>query len=383
MDYIKNLLKQFRKGNLNEHKKQLLYRWLDEFNHPDATPLEEHELQKSLLSFKERMAQDQAVKPAFILHMPVRLFRRIAAAASLLLLFSAGFYFFYRNSHLEADIVTNILPGGKKALLTLSNGITVNLDSIQPGNIITDSGFTIEKKANGELYYHSTGNRATGATSAMNVISTPRGGEYTVFLPDGSSIVLNYESTLRYPIAFSKEKREVQLLKGEAFFNIAKVKAGKQPVPFFVTVNNQVVKVLGTQFNINTYESAYISTTLIEGSVQVSAEKESFNKTLKPGQQLLFNKTDQTMRVKEVPLEGVTAWKEGFFYFENASLQTVLDAYSRWYNIEVENKHPNAEQSDAFYGKIPRNTNLHTALNILKTTTGINYKMENRKLIIY
>lgn len=271
-------------------------------------------------------------------------------------------------------------PGGPKALLTLSNGSVIDLDSIVNGSFVEDDGIIIEKDTDGQLIYRLASGGTDAATYAFNTISTPRGGEYKIVLPDGSRVWLNAASSLRYPLIFNADRREVELLEGEAYFEINKSIRSQKNIPFIVHAQEQELEVLGTRFNINTYLHTQVFTTLIEGSVKAGFKQSTQRQFLKPGQQLHLNAKSNTTSISDVSLDPILAWKDGLFYFENASLEVVLDEFSRWYDIDIEIKDKTKKYN--FFGKIPRNTNLSTALAILRTT-GVDYKIEKRKLIIY
>src|SRR5690606_30804873 len=150
-------------------------------------------------------------------------------------------------------------------------GSTIELDQIANGAIAEQGSVRISKSKDGSIVYEveSTKNITSIPSSTFNTISTPRGGQYKVILPDGSQVWLNAGSTLRYPTSFTMDKRKVELT-GEAYFEIASKTRGGNRVPFIVATANQEVEVLGTVFNISSYaEDKTTKTTLLEGSVRI------------------------------------------------------------------------------------------------------------------
>src|SRR6185312_1588485 len=191
-------------------------------------------------------------------------------------------------------------------------------------------------------------------------------------LSDGSKVWLNAESAITFPTAFTGNERKVTI-KGEAYFEVAH-DASK---PFQVTVNGMQVQVLGTHFNINAYEDDdYIKTTLLQGSVKVTKGNESV--LIAPGEQAKVNNASGDIKIKkDVDLDEAVAWKNGFFYFSHADLQTVLRQFSRWYDVDVE--YEGVLPKRLFEGKIQRSLNLSEALRILETND-VHFKIMGKKI---
>ncbi len=307
---------------------------------------------------------------------------RIAVAASIALLLSAAGWL-WLNRTPSAGIVKiapkpanagDILPGGNKAVLTLDDGSTIMLDSTSNGIVAQQGGATILKRDNGQLAYDVL---QKGFQKVLyNTLSTPRGGQYQLVLPDGSKVWLNSGSTIRYPTNFTGKERRIDL-SGEAYFEVVKNAA----MPFKVNVNGKTeVAVLGTHFNINSYtDEPAINTTLLEGSVRVTELETHDTRLIAPGEQAQLKVNGQIYVNKNVNIEQVMAWKNGIFNFDDADLPTVLRQLSRWYDVDIvyEGTIPQRE----FGGKMQRDLNLSQILRILEKNN-VHYKTEKRKLII-
>ena len=307
--------------------------------------------------------------------------KRIAVAASLLIIPSVG-YFVLRPTHVSPStksIATinasknDMMPGGQKALLTLSDGSQIVLDSASNGLLSKQGGTKIIKLANGQVEYTAS---TLGSTQTLyNTMSTPAGGQYQITLPDGSKVWLNASSSIHYPTAFLEKERRVTIT-GEAYFEIAK-NANK---PFIVKVyNGAEVKVLGTHFNVKSYaDEDEIQTTLLEGSINIYNGLK--NNLLVPGNQAKIDKSGVIKVQADADLEEVVAWKNGNFQFNSADIKSVLRQAARWYNIEVVYLgKPSTE--NRFTGKIPMSVNLSRLLRWLEYSD-VHFKLDGKKLIV-
>jgi transmembrane sensor len=249
-------------------------------------------------------------------------------------------------------------------MLTLSNGTKIVLDDARNGKIANQSNISITKTNGNQLVYaiapgNSVANNGQQAYQLQNTISTPNGGQYALILPDGTKVMLNAASSLTYPAAFRGKERVVQL-NGEAYFEVAKNK----DMPFIVKSGSQTVEVLGTHFNINAYrDEASIKTTLLEGSVRVSA---GANSTLiVPGQQASTRESNAGEISKyTVDVDKETAWKDGLFSFQNEDLKSIMRQVARWYDVKV--VYAGNLPNEKFIGEISRTSNLSDVFKILE-----------------
>ncbi|MBO9631481.1 MAG: FecR domain-containing protein [Chitinophagaceae bacterium] len=308
--------------------------------------------------------------------------RKLAVAAVLLL--SGGALWLSMRDHSndpvkEKEIVaiTNDLPPGRSgAILQLADGSSIVLDSAGNGLVATQGGAEIRKLPNGELVYKA--GKSGNAESMLNTMSTPKGRQFQLSLPDGTKVWLNAGSSITYPVAFTGKTRTVSV-KGEVYFDVAT----KAAQPFRVqTTAGLNIEVLGTAFNINAYEDmGSVNTTLIEGAVKLSATGSSQPATiLKPGQELSMNKEDKKMQLNEQADIGKTiAWKNGYFNFEGSNVEEVMKELERWYDVEV--VYEGAIPKKEFVGEMNRQLSLATVLKAL-SGTGINFKLEGKKLTV-
>lgn len=330
-----------------------------------------NELFAQILSKRDR-------EPA-ILHYKTRTtwVRWAAAAAIIFAIAGIGYQYLPKRSINNRTIAKtdnpypyDIPPGKKNATLTLSDGTRINLDSTANGRLAKEGATSITKQ-NDQLSY----NYAGGLTDVQfNNIATARGNQYMVVLPDGTKVWLNASSSITFPTAFTEHERRVKV-SGEAYFEVAK----KTNMPFIVSfAGDGEIEVLGTHFNVNTYnDDAILKTTLLEGSVRISKNKETG--ILRPGQQAQM-KDNAHMKIAEADIDEVMAWKNGFFSFTDANTQAIMLQLSRWYDIDINYEGQTGKQ--LFTGEIDRSLSLISVLKILEKTK-VHFRLEeNRKLVI-
>ncbi len=330
-------------------------------------------------------------------------YRNWAAAAAVLLLFATGLYFFLdsfskiefnQSAQLNPDsdrdrkerYKYDVPPGGNKAILTLADGSSIVLDSVQRGNIAQQGSTKIIKLDNGKLVYRDSvsmlGSQQIQTNlpnllykeeplHQINTLTTPRGGQHQLTLPDGTKVWLNAASSITFPTAFMKKERRVEI-KGEAYFEVAK----NTEMPFIVKINNKAeVKVLGTHFNINAYDDeSSIKTTLLEGSVRMSSLITGQGSLLTPGEQASLDEKNK-LKVEKVEMNETIAWKNGLISCKDADIQSIMRQIARWYDVEVVYEKNIRER--IFTGEISRNTNLSEVLKILELSD-IRFRIENK-----
>ena len=371
----KELLVKYKSGNCTAAEKAIVETWYLQFEEQAPQVLSDTELQDATDRIWDRLPihEENLVRR--------KLWPRIGIAAAILLMISSGIYFFndFGFNHpdllVHTDKTQQILPGGNKATLTLADGRKITLDGAVNGELAEQSGIIITKTKDGQLVYtvSDKGSSLNNGKATMNVVSTPKGGQYQVNLPDGTKVWLNAASSLSYPAVFTGAERKVSLT-GEAYFEVAKVHPAKT---FKVSAAKQTVEVLGTHFNINSYsDEPAVKTTLLEGSVKVSAIA-SGDIFLKPGQQAVL--LENQLNVNLANTEDAVAWKNGMFRFKDADLQTVMRSVARWYDVEVsyEGNLPGRQ----FSGEIHRDINLSEVLDILSFFK-VHFKIEGKKIIV-
>ncbi|WP_316845038.1 FecR family protein [Pedobacter psychrodurus] len=388
MEYkrAQELLNKYLEGNCSPEEIDLVESWyLKETDRPPALQTEPDYSALGKNIWKDIQQENTKTRKL----VP---FYKWAAAAAILFILGAGLYYMTNIRTAPVQSVehfaqNDIAPGGNKAFLTLANGKRIALDDAGNGKIADQTGVSISKTADGKLVYTVSdalkSNQKNSRTANFNTIETPKGGQYQVDLPDGTKVWLNAGSSLRYLAQFAAAKREVEL-KGEAYFEVAKRTVDGKRLPFIVKTNIQEVEVLGTHFNINSYEDeGNTKTTLLEGSVAVHPVLTNGTivpgRTIKPGEQSTLNAS--VLKVATVDTEQVLAWKEGFFMFDDENLQSIMYQVARWYDVEVEFKESGLKTKE-FSGTVSRFGNVSQVLKKIELTGSVHFKIEGRRIVV-
>jgi transmembrane sensor len=311
---------------------------------------------------------------------------RYIVAASVLTVTTGIILWFVRHPKAEAPVATavtpvinDVQPGGNKAMLTLADGRTIDLDSSANG-ILANQGNTYVAKQDGVLAYNKAASEAP-TTATYNVLATPRAGQFNLVLPDGTRVWLNNASSLRYPVWFTGATREVDLT-GEAYFEVAKDAAH----PFRVHIHSGpagadggAVDVLGTSFNIMAYSDENAErATLIDGSIRYTHGARSA--LLKPDEQSVLDTRGDLKTFSHVNVDEIIAWKNGYFHFNHSSLQSTMRQLARWYDVTVEYRGEIPPQE--FMGEIDRHLTLSAILHGIGADQHIHFKLKGKTLIV-
>lgn len=257
-------------------------------------------------------------------------------------------------------------------VLTLEDGEDIVLEEDRP--------YAREKvKGNGKSLAY-TGGAVSGGEIVYNYLTVLRGGQFYVQLSDSTGIWLNSETRLKYPASFIKGcPREVELVYGEAYFEVSPA-ARQDDTPFRVHTREQVVEVLGTEFNIKGYrEEGRVLTTLVAGRVSVS--NGALTRTIFPGQQSVVEDGKETLEVTAANVTNEIAWKNGEFRFENMTLEAMLRILSRWYDLEI--KFEDAGKRDmVFSGSLKRSERVTVLLEKIERVSGVSFQITDGTLIV-
>jgi hypothetical protein len=378
-EQAQELLNKYQLGNCTPEEQEMLDNWY--LHEADKQPVAEGPA--------DPLMEEELIWNRIVNEIPetakIRRFKKwysIASAAAILVFVSFGAYLYTKNRQVPAPLVhqsnskNDILPGGNKAILTLANGKQITLTGARNGTLAVQGTVAINKTADGRIVYDSSEKPGSddARLNAYNTMTTPRGGQYWVVLPDGSRVLLNAASSLTYPTTFTGNERKVELT-GEAYFEVAH-NAAK---PFRVYSKSQIVEVLGTHFNINTYDDEpAVKTTLLEGKVKVTSTAKKQTLILQPGQQAFLN--ELAFNVSDVDVDEATAWKNGLFVFESNNIQQIMRMVSRWYDVDV--TYAGTLPTDKFSGSVSRFSNVSEVLSTLQLTRKVHFKVSGKKISV-
>lgn len=379
---ISQLAKKYIEGTATAEEKAMLHEWYDTVNAGSTetvlvdTPATAETFRDEMFaSLQQRIEQERGR----VLEMPHRSFSwKYAAAAILVLIVGISVYLNLNVKTIDEQLATTnfsvtevIAPQATRAVITLSDGNRLYLDSLSDGIIAFEGNARVVKKADGVVYQPTLDTK----TIHYNVLTVPRGSRLVnLTLSDGSRIWLNAESSMRYPVNFTGATRNVEIT-GEAYFEVSRDPQRR----FYVSSRGLTTEVLGTHFNVNTYaDEPAMKITLLEGSVHVKYARGG-DTMLKPGEQASVSESSTLLVEKNIDTQAVIAWKNENFMMKGTDLGALARQMARWYDIQVmfEGKVPNRK----FGGSISRNVNLSTMLKALQES-GIESEFEEGKLII-
>jgi len=414
MEPIKAILLNYLRGQITADEQIVLDAWLAasaanrelfaELNDPDRVALS---LEKLGLLHEERVWERLQAYAGERVPMEERGRRWWAAAAVIIVLLGIGSYWVFHNGGQKQIALTqeqrfknDVAPGKNAAVLTLAGGRQIVLDSTARG-AISQQGNTTIINTTGQLVYNELQEKPTEIL--YNTLTTGRGNQYQLVLPDGSRVWLNAASSITYPSAFTGAERKVAIT-GEAYFEVASLipeggheplapKGGHEKIPFIVNANGMEVKVLGTHFNINTYDDEEaLKTTLLEGSVKVTRGADS--RVLRPGQQAILTGSGGGMKnggeamkgnpasirvIDDPDIEEVMAWKNGAFKFNDATIESIMRQMARWYDVSVVY---DTKVSQHFIADVPRDVPVSELLKLLELTDQVHFKIDGKKITV-
>ena len=377
------LIRRSITSSLNEEEEKALQVWLEESEKHRAI----YEDMKRFVAVREGYHLKEETRQSFKKNFETRLntaYRKrgrrvwvkvVGYAAMFILPLMAGMLFFLEQKpavEVEDYGIGQIVHGAKKATLVLDDGKVVALDTsrVMLGQV---DGMSVRTSDQALVYVDSL--QKDREVEVQNRLITPKGGEYTLMLADGTKVWVNAASEISYPVRFIKGERRVRL-EGEAYFEVAK----DSKKPFIVEIDGMEVKVYGTKFNINTRRTDYMHTTLVEGSVSVKPKGRP-EVMLEPNQQAVFNKLSGRVAVQDVDVMPYVAWHVGNYFFENKSMSEIMDELSLWYDIKVFFMN-NEVRDERFSGYLPRYGEIDKLLGLIEKTSHVHFEIKGKVIIV-
>lgn len=363
---LKELLLKYNLGDCSEEEARLLEAWYARLNisGQQLTDQQYEELGR---------LKPEVGAPKRIIHYP---FRMAAAAIICLCLSFVAWHLYQQNRVLVPTEAASIKiePGTDKAILKLSNGQVYALGEGNVQDIKVNEQVTVHQDGEGNISYESAGQTKPEIDQKplLNTLTTPRGGQYRLTLPDGTKAWINAASSIEFPAQFSPHERLVTV-SGEVYFEVM-----KHHTPFKVRTDQQEIQVLGTHFNVTAYpETRATKTTLIEGAVKINSKHGVY--LLKPGQQCLVSVDGG--KIQRVDAEAEAGWKDGDFVFNAVPIKQMMADIARWYNIDIDYE-AYTDKGDTFTGIISRKKNLSSILQLLEKTNSLKFTLRGKTLYL-
>jgi transmembrane sensor len=305
---------------------------------------------------------------------PVRVWGGWWRGVAAVVLLAIGFSYFFSDSvrsmlHLGGNSTAIVSKAGRvdDIKLTLADGKSIAFSKNKSEEYAV--GGVQLKNSGSQLQYAGSNQEAF----ALHTLEVPAIKDYSIVLSDGTRIYLNSQSSLRFPFQFRGDTREIYI-EGEAYLEVAK----DEKKPFIVHTPINVIQVVGTQFNVNTYEPGLVRTSLVEGSVLLKTTDRKPLQLL-PGQEAAYSKKSGFSTSTFDPVE-VLAWREGVYYFHRLPLEDLSAILSRWFNLNLTFEG----------GRLPKHMvsgmlekgHLEEFLQDLNRTSGITYSLQGSTLTL-
>lgn len=297
-----------------------------------------------------------------------------SVAAAVVILISASWWLLENSlSSKKQEVIPvaeHIVPGKNQAVLITESGEELVLSASGCESRELGEGVSVEYDSLRGINY----NLAKGAVVSYHTLRVPKGAEYKLTLNDGTVVWLNSESELRYPTFFVGEKREV-FLKGEGYFSVAH----DEEHPFIVVSSDIYTKVYGTEFDVRSYGEEDVHVTLVQGRVSVKKTENGSEYTLNPGENARF--TESIPEITKVNVNRYIAWKDGYFYYENESLESIMDDLKRWYGFDVVYV-GNQVKDYRFELWVSRDSEISVITGLLMKTNRVGIKVNGKTLVV-
>ena len=377
---VSRLIVKDLQGCISPEEKVMLDKWLEESSenreiyHRVQGRVNREERQRIIRKLNKRAAWERVDRNTKKYRHPIlrRCMKYAATIVLPLFMVGVGFYLIRDKEeiHPVAEMV-KISPGVTKAELILADGHKVVLGTETIDSLVSEEGVNIVKDGNGVSYL---GNKEEGDL-AYNIMRVPRGGEFKVRLQDGTLVYMNSETELKYPVRFVGKERRVYL-SGEAYFEVQR----DTTKPFIVVMNGNEVRVLGTEFNVRSYEDEKCQfTTLVAGKVLLTTHDHRCIELLPNEQGIVDPQGD--IRKEQVDVALYTAWKDGNFVFRKQSLEHIMEIVERWYDLKVTFEDEWCKQV-SFSGNVERYDDFSKLAEMLEATGSVKFRIKNNEIYV-
>lgn len=363
-NFSKNIEKIINK-KYSSQELHVIDEWLRSINHKSNSKWQAHELE---------YLQSKALRKVYA-QRKWRRFYLTAASSAAIILFVGSWYFIkdalihHNDLNVESVVARPITPGGFDGVLTIDHKEDFSLSDLKTDSLYVFEDLQVERIDSGLIKIIPL------PTSKIRwqELKAPKGATLAVILEDGSKITLNANSTISFPSRFDPDGRMV-IVEGEAYFEVSKENIRR---PFEVHAGQNVIRVLGTKFNVNTKSDRAMRASLYEGKIQVTNGK--FKVVLDPGKEI-FVAENGTYQVQSFNNNKSTAWKAGIFDLQGKNIREIMDEVADWYNVDVD--YVNADTSVKYMGEISKFSAIETLLETISLVKGNQFEIKGRRIIV-
>lgn len=384
--HIPRLIVKSMAEELNQEEQHLLEAWLHENDenqllYQKIRSRAHRDEKEQFISQLNKKAHWQQLKRQTQTSHRIPSWNKIKIAATVLLLLGFGLLAYLQNSYREENSIKETprisllqaKPGCSQVALITPRGDSIYLSTQEKKEINIHKNIQVTNGDSGIVYSQL---ESPVEKEEINILRTPRGGEYQITLSDGSKIYLNAASELHFPIVFNNEKREI-FLSGEAYFEVAE----DSTRPFYVNTAVARLKVYGTSFNVKSYASESMKTILIKGKVGICGHADTTEHLLAPYELLSVDTQGRFERIEKVNPSLAVAWHLGRFVFENENLEEILSTLSRWYNVDFIYKNEQVK-SLHFTAYMERYEDLSFILNTITAMVGVKFSEQEGIILV-
>lgn len=378
-DYLEDLIYRVLAGEADEYDQKAFREWMEEREEHRAFFMEiEKAWWHGKYAMKWKNVEASAAWKAVEHRHEKRRWRKIGwfsgIAAAILLMFGGGILLFEGERGVVPLTDNVIRSGSSKAILILPNHGEVFLQG-EGMDTIHEAGKNI-LNMNARIDYSQQDGKDQGMQrTEYHELLIPKGGEYQLCLSDGTTVYMNADSRLRFPVRFQGRTREV-FLEGEAYFDVH----SDASHPFVVHASELNVRVLGTGFNVMAYKNdSRTEVTLVNGKVEVKGEK--INEELKPNQQIVLDKATGMYELKDVNVHTYVDWKNGILNFDAMPLDELCERLSRWYNVTFFFSNENLKKL-RFSGAVRKYNEIDYILRLIEATTDVTFNISGTTVVV-
>lgn len=369
----KDLFDKYLNNTCTEQERRLLEEFLDSFQDQNKLwtelSFEDQLKEKIWAKIQQDTTQSFQSKQRRLPFMNILKYAAIFVGVAL-----SAFVLLHQNNEQDVSGGPSLVIDDQKIILHMGNRENaINENAVS--QISDDSGTVLASQEGNVLTYNYS---ESIKELVYNEIEVPRGKTFKVVLSDGTSVHLNAGTSFKFPVNFLPGQERKVFLEGEAYFEVTK----DTQRPFLVNANDMDVTVLGTSFNVHSYEGTATNTVLVEGSVAVQHRDQMKERgkpqIIIPGEKATLS--GNVFEINKVDVSAYIGWTEDLLIFNDESFADIVKKIERKYNVDIKNNYPDLA-AVKFNGKFKEET-ITDLMDTFKESAGFDYHIQDNKIII-